>query len=99
MPLDHNNESRVYIIYYSWFIKQREIAIVHHLKNLKFRERIKRKMQNLKSILEKWEKLVDKYDKESTKLQKKISDILKLEWTTNNSRSETDLKKFIDRSG
>ena len=56
-------------------------------------------MQNLKNILEKWEKLVDKYDKDSTKLQKKISEILKLEWTTNNSRSETDLKKFIDRSG
>ena len=56
-------------------------------------------MQNLKNILEKWEKLIDKYDKDSTKLQKKISDILKLEWTTNNNRSETDLKKFIDRSG
>ena len=56
-------------------------------------------MQNLKNILEKWEKLVEKYDKDSTKLQKKISEILKLEWTTNNSRSEADLKKFIDRSG
>ena len=56
-------------------------------------------MQNLKSILDKWEKLIDKYDKDSTKLQNKISDILKLEWTSSNTRSEADLKKFIDRSG
>ena len=56
-------------------------------------------MQNLKNILEKWEKVIDKYDKDSIKLQNKISDILKVEWTTNKSRSEADLKKFIDRSG
>ena len=56
-------------------------------------------MQNLKSILDKWEKLIDKYDKDSTKLQNKISDILKLEWTSSKTRSEVDLKKFIDRSG
>ena len=56
-------------------------------------------MQNLKSILDKWEKLIDKYDKDSTKLQNKISDILKLEWTSGKTRSEADLKKFIDRSG
>ena len=56
-------------------------------------------MQNLKTILDKWEKLIDRYDKDSTKLQNKISDILKLEWTSSNTRSEADLKKFIDRSG
>ena len=56
-------------------------------------------MQNLKSILDKWEKLIDKYDKDSTKLQNKISDILKHEWTSSKTRSEADLKKFIDRSG
>ena len=54
-------------------------------------------MQNLKTILDKWEKLIDRYDKDSTKLQNKISDILKLEWTSSNTRSEADLKKFIDR--
>ena len=56
-------------------------------------------MQNLKTRLDKWEKLIDRYDKDSTKLQNKISDILKLEWTSSNTRSEADLKKFIDRSG
>ena len=86
--------------YLLFMIHKNKITPVNHLTNLKFGEHTKReKMQNLKNILEKWEKLVDKYDKDSTKLQKKISEILKLEWTTNNSRSETDLKKFIDRSG
>ena len=56
-------------------------------------------MQDLKNILDKWEKLINKYDKDSTKLQNKISDILKVEWITNTTRSKADLKKFIDRSG
>ena len=56
-------------------------------------------MDNLKIILGQWQKLMEKYDKNSMKLQRKISDIIKKEWTTSNTRSESDLKKFIERSG
>ena len=56
-------------------------------------------MDNLKIILGQWQKLMEKYDKNSMKLQRKISDIIKKEWTTSNPRSESDLKKFIERSG
>ena len=56
-------------------------------------------MENLKIILGQWQKLMEKYDKNSMKLQRKISDIIKKEWTINNTRSESDLKKFIERAG
>ena len=56
-------------------------------------------MDNLKIILGQWQKLMEKYDRNSMKLQRKISDIIKKEWTTSNTRSEFDLKKFIERSG
>ena len=56
-------------------------------------------MDNLKIILGQWQKLMEKYDKNSMKLQRKISEIIKKEWTTSNTRSESDLKKFIERSG
>ena len=56
-------------------------------------------MDNLKIILGQWQKLMEKYDRNSMKLQRKISDIIKKEWTTSNTRSESDLKKFIERSG
>ncbi len=56
-------------------------------------------MDNLKIILGQWQKLMEKYDKNSMKLQRKISDIIKKEWATSNTRSESDLKKFIERSG
>ena len=56
-------------------------------------------MDSLKLILGQWQKVIEKYEKDSTKLQQKISDIIKVEWTTSKNRSESDLKKFIDRSG
>ena len=54
-------------------------------------------MENLKIILGQWQKLMEKYDKESMKLQRKIADIIKEEWTTSDTRSESTVKKFIDR--
>ena len=56
-------------------------------------------MENLKIILGQWQKLMEKYDKESMKLQRKIADIIKEEWTTSDTRSESTVKKFIDRAG
>ena len=56
-------------------------------------------MENLKIILGQWQKLMEKYDKDSMKLQRKISNIIKEEWTTSNNRSESTVKKFIDRAG
>ena len=56
-------------------------------------------MENLKIILGQWQKLMSKYDKNSMKLQRKISDIIKEEWSTNKNCSESDIKKFIERAG
>ena len=56
-------------------------------------------MENLKLILGQWQKLMEKYDRNSMKLQRKISEVIRKEWTSSNNRSETDLKKFIDRAG
>ena len=56
-------------------------------------------MENLKIILGQWQKLMRKYDKDSMKLQRKISDIIKKEWSTNKNCSESDIKKFIERAG
>ena len=56
-------------------------------------------MENLKIILGQWQKLMEKYDKDSMKLQRKISNIIKEEWTTNDNRSKSTVKKFIDRAG
>ena len=56
-------------------------------------------MENLKLILGQWQKLMEKYDSNSMKLQRKISELIRKEWTSNNNRSETDLKKFIERAG
>ena len=56
-------------------------------------------MDNLKIILGQWQKLIGKYDKNSMKLQRKIADVIKKEWTTSNTRSESDIKKFIERAG
>ena len=56
-------------------------------------------MENLKIILGQWQKLMNKYDQNSMKLQRKISDIIKKEWSTSNNRSESDIKKFIERAG
>ena len=61
-------------------------------------------MENLKIILGEWQKLMGKYDKQSMKLQRKISDIIKSQWTTGkNNHSERlrveDMKNFIDRAG
>ena len=56
-------------------------------------------MENLKIILGQWQKLMSKYDKNSMKLQRKISDIIKEEWSTNKNCSEFDIKKFIERAG
>ena len=56
-------------------------------------------MDNLKIILGQWQKLMTKYDQNSMKLQRKISDIIKKEWSTSNTRSESDLKSFIERAG
>ena len=56
-------------------------------------------MENLKLILGQWQKLMEKYDRNSMKLQRKISELIRKEWTSNNNRSETDLKKFIERAG
>ena len=63
------------------------------------REIKKRKMENLKIVLGQWQKLMNKYDRNSMKLQRKISDIIKKEWSTSNHRSESDIKKFIERAG
>ena len=63
------------------------------------REIKKRKMENLKIVLGQWQKLMNKYDSNSMKLQRKISDIIKREWSTSNHRSESDIKKFIEREG
>ena len=63
------------------------------------REIKKRKMENLKIVLGQWQKLMNKYDRNSMKLQRKISDIIKKEWSTSNNRSESDIKKFIERAG
>ena len=57
---------------------------------------MKEQWQKLK---EQWQKLMAKYDQNSMKLQRKISDIIKKEWSTSNARSESDLKKFIERAG
>ena len=56
-------------------------------------------MDNLKIILGQWQKLMAKYDQNSMKLQRKIADIIKEEWTTSDTRSESTVKKFIDRAG
>ena len=56
-------------------------------------------MENLKIVLGQWQKLMNKYDRNSMKLQRKISDIIKKEWSTSNNRSESDIKKFIERAG
>ena len=61
-------------------------------------------MENLKIILGEWQKLMGKYDKQSMKLQRKISDIIKSQWTNaKNNHSERlrieDMKNFINRAG
>ena len=56
-------------------------------------------MDKLKIILGQWQKLMTKYDQNSMKLQRKISDIIKKEWSTSNTRSQSDLKSFIERAG
>ena len=63
------------------------------------RKNKQRKMENLKIVLGQWQKLMNKYDRNSMKLQRKISDIIKKEWSTSNHRSESDIKKFIERAG
>ena len=58
-------------------------------------------MENFKIILGQWQKLMEKYDRDSMKLQKKISDIIKSEWITSDSDSSNfeNMKKIIDRAG
>ena len=57
-------------------------------------------MENLKLILKQWQKVMDKYNVNSTKLQKKISEIIKSQW--NNGKDMEikieEMKKFIDRA-
>ena len=60
----------------------------------------KRKMENLKLILGQWQKVMEKYNINSMKLQRKISDIIKKQWNngTNTEINIEDMKKFIDRA-
>ena len=56
-------------------------------------------MENIKIILGKWDKLIQKYDRDSKKLQQQIADIIKIQWTASNTRSESEMKKIIEKSG
>ena len=56
-------------------------------------------MENFKKVLGQWEKLIAKYDRDSRKLQQKVATIVKAEWTTSDSRSESTMKSIIDKSG
>ena len=61
-------------------------------------------MENMKITLGKWQKLMGNYDKQSMKLQRQISDIIKSQWTNaKNNHSERlrieEMKNFIDRAG
>ena len=56
-------------------------------------------MEKFQKILGQWNKLITKYDKDSKKFQQQIAEIIKIEWTTSKSRSESDMKIIIDKSG
>ena len=58
-------------------------------------------MNDIKKYIKEWENLIDTYDRDSKQIQRKITDILKTEWNTSNTRliSVGDMKRIIDRSG
>ena len=57
-------------------------------------------MQELKKYTKEWENLIDAYEKDAKTIQRKITAILKSEWSSNaRAISVRDMKKFIIKSG
>ena len=57
-------------------------------------------MKDLKNTLKQWEELIQIYERDSKKIQKKLTTILKSEWGGNaRTISVKEMKQFIVRSG